>query len=97
MFEQNSRYHNLKDQTYTDESGIEIMYKSRRILAQSDLIPSMVNITVKRNQRLDQISAQTLGNPQYFWKIADANTTLETRDLEQPGIELRIPLDGSRQ
>jgi nucleoid-associated protein YgaU len=97
MFEQNSRYYHLDDLTYTDDQGKKIIYKSRRILPQSENVKSLVNTTVKNGQRLDQISNSMLGNSAYYWKLGDANASFSLLNLEKPGTVLRIPSEGSGQ
>ena len=95
MFEQKSRYYGLENKVHVDEEGNEIIYKERRFVPDSSSLSSRINVKVKKGQRLDQISASTLGDPELYWKIADANTAMSLTDLEKTGAELRIPLDGA--
>ncbi|NJL28694.1 MAG: hypothetical protein HC897_12775 [Thermoanaerobaculia bacterium] len=46
---------------------------------------------MRAGDRLDQVSAQTLGQPDLGWRIADANNAMSYEELEQPGRELIIP------
>ena len=50
--------------------------------------------TVAEGERLDQTSASRyLGDPEQFWRIADANGAMQPDDLVQtPGRRLRITL-----
>jgi nucleoid-associated protein YgaU len=45
---------------------------------------------VAEGERLDQIAAQRLGDPEQWWRIADANDALVPAELEEPGTTLRI-------
>ncbi len=94
MSDQDSRYFQLDNLTYVNEDGYEVKYKSRRILPQSSAIPSLVQVQVERGQRLDQISASTLGNPEFYWKLGDGNNAFSLVDLEKPKTVLRIPVIG---
>lgn len=48
---------------------------------------------VTENDRIENIAANTLGNPHLWWKIMDINQeVLNPFDLK-PGIQLRIPHD----
>ena len=37
-------------------------------------------------------TARTLGDPQAFWRICDANDALEPAELEHPGRTLTVPV-----
>lgn len=48
---------------------------------------------VNENDRIENIAANTLGNPNLWWKIMDINPeVLNPFDLT-PGVQLRIPND----
>ena len=95
MFNQKSRYYRIDDTSYTDPSGNEIIYKKRRFLPQPEKFSSLAEYKVAKGQRLDQISASTLGDPSFYWKLGDANAAFSLTDLEQAGEILRIPVEGS--
>ena len=43
--------------------------------------------------RLDLITARTLGDPEQFWRICDANNTMNPSDLTaETGRVLRVPV-----
>ena len=92
MFETTSRYSAVKNATLTTPGGRNIIYKRRRFLPQGENIPLLVEVTVIENDRLDMITARTLGDPEQFWRICDANNTMNPFDLTtKPGRVLRIP------
>ena len=46
----------------------------------------------RQGDRLDNITAEYLGDPEQFWRICDANATLHPAELEEVGRRLRITL-----
>jgi len=98
MFETNSRYYTLETATYVSRDGHrgskapEITYKRRRFLPHGEDLPLLVEITVAEGDRLDLITYRTLGDPEAFWRVADANNAMNPTELEQPGGTLRVPI-----
>jgi hypothetical protein len=93
MFEPTSRYANLKTAAYTAADGREITYVRRRFLPQGESQPLLVEATVIDGDRLDLITSRTLGDPEQFWRVADANNAMNPVDLTgEPGRILRIPI-----
>lgn len=91
MFEPSSRYHNLKVARYTAPDGRHVLYKRRRFLPRGDSFPTLFEVTVQAHDRLDLIAARTLGNPEQFWQICDANDAMNPFDLaNEPGQRLRV-------
>lgn len=53
----------------------------------------LVEVTVTQGDRLDLIASRTLGNPEHFWRICDANNAMNPFDLTaEIGRTLRIPV-----
>jgi hypothetical protein len=93
MFEATSRYANLKTAAYTAADGREITYVRRRFLPQGESQPLLVEATVIDGDRLDLITSRTLGDPEQFWRVADANNAMNPVDLTgEPGRILRVPI-----
>jgi hypothetical protein len=93
MFESTSRYYDLETKSHTMPDGRTISYKRRRFLPQGQHLPLLVEASVGDEDRLDLIAAQTLGDPQQFWRIADANNAMNPFDLvDEPGRALRVPV-----
>ena len=91
MFDTTSRYYALKTATHTTPDGRKITYVRRRFLRQGENLPPLVEVTVTDSDRLDLITARTLGNPEQFWRVADANNAMNPFDLTaEPGATLRI-------
>jgi hypothetical protein len=93
MFEPNSRYYNLETASLTTPEGEEITYIRRRFLPRGEDLPLLVEVTVTEGDRLDHITARTLGDPEAFWRVADANNTMNPDDLTaDPGSTIRVPI-----
>ncbi|MGW8251070.1 MAG: hypothetical protein ACWGO1_10540 [Anaerolineales bacterium] len=93
MFEPNSRYYNLQTATYVAPDGAEIAYKRRRFLPDGETLPVLVEVRVTEGDRLDLITARSLGDPLGFWLVCDANNALNPAELtDKPGTVLRIPV-----
>lgn len=92
MFEHTSRYYALEDASHTTTDDRIITYKRRRFLPDGQNMPLLVEVTVTQGDRLDLITARTLGDPGQFWRICDANNTINPSDLIEPGRILRVPI-----
>jgi hypothetical protein len=93
MFEHTSRYYNIETSTFTTLEGRTIAYKRRRFLPQGNDLPILVEVAVTQGDRLELITARTLGDPEQFWRIADANNAMDPFDLTAtPGYRLRVPV-----
>jgi hypothetical protein len=93
MFDPTSRYHPLPTATYESDDGRVITYVRRRFLPQGERLPLLVEVEVTDADRLDLITARTLGAPEQFWRVADANNAMNPPDLTaEPGRQLRVPI-----
>ena len=93
MFDPGSRYYALEKATYTTKEGKEIAYIRRRFCPQADTLSTLIEVTVNDGDRLDQIAAKTIGNPEHFWRICDAQNAMNPEELTQkPGRSLTIPI-----
>ena len=51
-----------------------------------------ITITVSAGDRLDNIAARTIGDPEQYWKICDVNDSMHPLDLTlNPGKVVIIP------
>ncbi len=92
MFDVASRYAAIETATLPDADGRTIAYIRRRFLPQGSGMPLLVEVVVAQGDRLDLITARTLGDPEAFWRVCDANDALNPGELEQAGRRLRVPL-----
>ncbi|MBA2302352.1 MAG: hypothetical protein H0W08_06915 [Acidobacteria bacterium] len=92
MFTSTSRYYSIANAT-TVWRRRTVVYKRRRLLPQGDEMPLLVEVTVIEGDRLDIITARTLGDPEQFWRVCDANNAMSPFDLtRENGRTLRVPI-----
>lgn len=91
-FPPESRYHGIPTTMITGPDGVAITYLTRRFAPQPDAFFTQRLRKVLQGQRLDQIAAAEIGNPEAFWMLCDANGVLWAEELEETGTELRITL-----
>jgi hypothetical protein len=95
MFDQTSRYATLPTTTFVFPApdGRTVTYVQRRFVPDGRVIPVLAQRQVQQGDRLDLVTAQTLGDPLQFWRVADANLAMRAEDLVAvPGRMLRIPV-----
>jgi hypothetical protein len=93
VFQPTSRYYNIETLRVTAADGRVIVYKRRRFLPQIETLPILAEVTVTQGDRLDVITARTLGDAEQFWRVCDANQSLDPFDLtSELGSTLRIPI-----
>jgi hypothetical protein len=93
LFAATSRYFGIDTQTITMADGKIVIYLSRRFLPPPERFQLLQEHTVTQGERLDNIAARQLGDPELFWRIADANRAMRPEELvETVGRKLRITL-----
>jgi hypothetical protein len=93
MFTSTSRYYTLPRATVTAADGRVLVYTRRRFLPAGDEMPLLVEAVVVEGDRLDVITARTLGDPEQFWRVCDANNAMSPFDLTRvAGRRLRVPI-----
>ena len=91
MFGRSSRYYALDNTLYQDKGGQRILYKQRRFLPQGPALPLLTVATTKPGDRLDLLAARTIGAPDQFWRICDANNAMNPFELlDESAGTLRI-------
>jgi hypothetical protein len=96
MFDQTSRYYNLKNLTYVNKRKKDdkqvIAYKERRFLPSvQHQMTILQDVTITAGDRLDIIAFRLLGDPEQFWRVCDANEAMHPYDLtSEPGRILHI-------
>ncbi len=93
LFAPTSRYQGIDTETLTRTDGTQVIYLRRRFVPSPVLFQLLQEHTVVQGERLDIISGKFLGDPDLFWRIADANGAMRPEDLvEVIGRILRITL-----
>jgi hypothetical protein len=92
-FNVNSRYVSVETAAYTTPDGRKIAYLRRRFLPQGESLPLLVEVIWTEGERLDLVAARTIGDPEQFWRICDANNMMNPFDIVvEPGDTLRVPV-----
>ncbi len=92
-FPPGSRYHGIETATLKSADGGEIVYLRRRFVPQPEQYALLQEHVVTQGERLDNIAAHYLGDPEQFWQLCDANRALRPAELtETVGRRLRITL-----
>jgi hypothetical protein len=93
LFPQNSRYHGIDTAALELSDGTTITYLRRRFAPAPERLALLQEHTVTRGDRLDNVAAHYIGDPEQFWRICDANRAMRPEELtETPGRKLRITL-----
>ena len=93
LFTSTSRYYGLATATITSPAGATIVYVERRFVPPPERFQLLQEHTVSQGERLDNIAARYLGDPELFWRLCDANRAMRPEALTAtPGRTLRITL-----
>lgn len=87
----NSRYVGLPTQTFGPD-GHHTVYLARRFVPQPDRFSVIQSHTMAPEERLDQVSTTTYGDPLLAWRLADANGALDPAELERRSRVILITL-----
>lgn len=93
LFPPNSRYQGIETATMTTPDGRTIVYIRRRFVPSPDQFTLLQEHRVVQGDRLDNITAKYLGDPEQFWRVCDANGAIRPDELtETIGGTIRITL-----
>jgi len=93
MFAMTSRYFSIPTARLETVDGETIIYVRRRFVPSPDRFALLQEHTVTQGERLDNITARFLGDPEQFWRVCDANGAMRPDALtETVGRRLRITL-----
>jgi hypothetical protein len=92
-FAPTSRYYGLPTAETTLPDGRRVVYVTRRFLQPTDRFAVLQTVAVVGGERLDQLAARHLGDPEQWWRICDANGAMLPEALvAEPGAPLDITL-----
>jgi hypothetical protein len=92
VFPPSSRYYAVETTMLETADRGKIVYLKRRFVPQPERFELLQEHLVTQGERLDNITAQYLGDPEQFWQLCDANRVLHPHELEAIGRRLRITL-----
>jgi hypothetical protein len=93
VFPPTSRYYGLATTSLTSADGRTVSYLRRRFVPQASRFALLKLHTVTQNDRLDNLAAKYVGDPEQYWRLCDANNAIRPDELvETVGHSLRITL-----
>ena len=95
MFSATSRYYSIEVATIEIADGRTVSYLRRRFLPDGSKAVVLAEHMITQGERLDNITARYLGDPESFWLVCDANNAMLPDDLtadSEIGNRLIIPL-----
>lgn len=92
QFPVTSRYHGIGTEEYITDEGRVIVHLKRRFIPQKERFEVMQEHIVAPVDRLDNVTAKYLGDPEQFWRLCDANGAMIPDELtSEAGRFLIIP------
>ena len=95
MFDPNSRYYNLETAVLQTADGRRSPTSGGASCRAASCMPLLAEVTVVEGDRLDLITSRTLGDPEQFWRVADANDAMDprtsTRQAGEPAARPALP------
>jgi hypothetical protein len=93
LFPPTSRYAGIDTKTIEVPDAHVIIYLQRRFLPSPENFALLQEHVVTQGERLDNITARYLGDPEQFWRVCDPNAAMRPDELtETIGRRLRITL-----
>lgn len=87
-----SRYYRIGTNTLALPGGEPITYFYRRMLPDPANFALLRQYVVVQGDRLDNVTASFLGDPEQFWRLCDANRVMIPEELEVVGRTIDITL-----
>jgi hypothetical protein len=98
MFPRTSRYYNIELAKFVTPDQREIVYLRRRFLPLAPPAMIIAEHTVEEGDRLDNVTARYLGDPEQFWQLCDANDAMAPDELtEEIGRRLKVAMPNGGQ
>jgi hypothetical protein len=90
-FPPNSRYASVAIAKVQAPDGTVRVHLRRRFVPAPERFATLREHVVVHGERLDQIAARDLGDPELWWRLADANGAVRPDELvREAGARLRI-------
>ncbi len=95
-FPSNSRYHSIEITTLEQAGKEPVAYLKRRFVPSPERFAVIQEHTVVEGDRVDNLAAQHLGDPELYWRLCDANGVMRPDELtEKAGTKVAITLPES--
>ncbi len=76
-----SRYYGVDTAALVSPQGQMISYLRRRFLPAADQFQLLEQYRTRQGDRLDNLAAHFLGDPELYWRLCDANNAMRPEDL----------------
>jgi hypothetical protein len=88
-----SRYFGIEVAQLETASGDLLVYLRRRFVPPAERFELLVEVPIVQGDRLDNLTAKYLGDPEQFWRLCDANNALQPAELtDTVGRRIRITM-----
>ena len=88
-----SRYHSIATAQLTTPAGRTVVYLRRRFVPPAERFALLQEHTVQEGDRLDNVTARYLNDPEQFWRLCDANGVMQPEQLtDTVGRKIRVTL-----
>jgi hypothetical protein len=92
-FAPDSRYHGTDTAQWTRPDGELLVFARRRFIPAPEHFATLQEHRVNSGDRIDNLAAQYLGDPQQYWRLCDGNGAMHPNELtDTVGRRLRITL-----
>ncbi|SHO44169.1 hypothetical protein [Desulfopila aestuarii] len=92
-FPENSRYHGTDIGILVQDGRMPVAYLKRRFIPGPERFAVIQEHTVAEGDRVDNLAAQYLGDPELYWRLCDANGVMHPEELtERVGAKVVITL-----
>ena len=93
LFPTNSRYQYVETTKLVRADGSEAVYLKRRFVPHPERFAPLQEHVVAEGDRVDNVTARYIGDPEQFWRVCDGNRAMRPDELtEEIGRRLRITL-----
>jgi hypothetical protein len=98
LFPPTSRYYGLDTATLEMPDGRVIVYIKRRFVPQPERFEAIEEHIVTQDDRVDNLAARYIGDPEQYWRLCDANGVMSPEELTKPiGKKILITLPEGMQ
>lgn len=96
MFSATSRYALIATGLFAVADDVVVPYVLRRFVPASTGLVIVTEHLVVQGDRLDNVAATYLGDPEQFWRLCDANDATDPAELTGTvGRRIKIPFPGA--
>ena len=93
VYPDNSRYHGVEITTLEQSGEEPIAHLKRRFVPPPERFSVIREHIVVEGDRVDNLAAQYLGDPELYWRLCDANAVMHPEELtEEVGAKVAITL-----